>query len=245
MNRLFATLARAGKAGWALLFFMSGCAVGPNYVRPAADLAPFHNLAAVENRPATRPPPALDRWWTGFDDPELVTIVQRALDQNLDLQAALARVLQARAVAAAAGAQLLPTADLNASANAGHQSLNGPFGSIGRNFPGFTRDEHEYTLGPAASWEIDLFGGLRRGAAAAHEEADAAEAERAGVRITVTARLSGAAGGGPEPGRHRRASLEPGAGSSPGGRGRWARDRPGRGARKAGARQPAAPEDRS
>src|SRR5882672_714994 len=60
----------------------------------------------------------------------LVTVVQRALNQNLDLDAALARVRQTRAAASGAGAELLPTADLGASATFEHQSLRGEFGSV-------------------------------------------------------------------------------------------------------------------
>ena len=60
----------------------------------------------------------------------LVTLVQRALNQNLDLDAALARVRQARAAASGAGAELLPTADLGASATFEHQSLRGEFDSV-------------------------------------------------------------------------------------------------------------------
>jgi NodT family efflux transporter outer membrane factor (OMF) lipoprotein len=166
---------------------VAGCEVGPDYVAPTTDLAPFHNRRAVSARKAVSPAPQLDSWWTGFHDPMLVTVVQRALDQNLDLAAAIARVRQARAAASAAGAQLLPTVDLNASATAQRQSLEGPFGSLAKNFPGYNRDQREYTVGPAASWEIDLFGGLRRGAHAASEEAQAAEADQAGTRITVVA----------------------------------------------------------
>src|SRR5262249_8906730 len=117
----------------------------------------------------------------------VVTVVQRALGQNLDLAAALARVRQARAAASGAGAALAPTVDFDAAATYQHQSLRGPFGSISSTAPGFTRDIHEYSVGPVASWEIDLFGGLRRGAAAAQDEAQAAEAERAGTRVTVAA----------------------------------------------------------
>jgi NodT family efflux transporter outer membrane factor (OMF) lipoprotein len=110
-----------------------------------------------------------------------------ALDQNLDLAAAIARVQQARAAASAAGAQLLPTVDLDASATAQRQSLQSPLGTVAKSFPGYNRYQREYTVGPAASWEIDLFGGLRRGADAATDEAQAAEAEQAGTRITVVA----------------------------------------------------------
>src|ERR1700745_2663367 len=94
---------------------LAGCAVGPHSARATTNPAPFHNLAGVSATKPEFPAPALESWWTGFNDPMLVTVVQRALDQNLDLAAAFARVSQARAAAAAAGAQLLPTADLEAT----------------------------------------------------------------------------------------------------------------------------------
>jgi len=166
---------------------VASCTVGPDYVAPKTELAPFHNLEPVSARKTAVSTPPLDHWWTGFNDPMLVTVVQRALDQNLDLGAALARVDQARAVAAGAGARLLPTVDLNASVSAQHQSLRGPLGALGSRLSGFHRDGREYTVGPAASWELDLFGGLRRGADAADEEASAAEADHAGTRISVAA----------------------------------------------------------
>ncbi|TDV35881.1 NodT family efflux transporter outer membrane factor (OMF) lipoprotein [Paraburkholderia caballeronis] len=180
--------ARTGAAAaWMLAVALSGCAVGPDYVAPSAGLAPFHNLGAVSARRAALPAPPLDQWWTGFHDPMLVTLVQRALAQNLDVAAAFARVQQARAAASGAGAELLPSVDFGTSATAAHQSVEGPLGSLARNFPGYTRGQREYTLGPSASWEIDLFGGLRRGAQAATDEMQAAQAERAGTRITVAA----------------------------------------------------------
>ncbi|HEY0342497.1 MAG TPA: efflux transporter outer membrane subunit [Steroidobacteraceae bacterium] len=166
---------------------IAGCAVGPNYVAPATQIAPFHNLAGVEARKTELPAPALDTWWTGFNDPTLVTVIQRALAQNLDLEAAFARVQQAHAAARAAGAELLPTIDVDASGTALRQSLYSPLGSVASTYPGYSRSQREYNVGAAASWEIDLFGGLRRGRAAARYDAQAAQAEQAGTRITVVA----------------------------------------------------------
>src|SRR5215469_13358307 len=94
---------------------LAGCAVGPDYVAPKAEYAPFHNAEAVASRQTALAAPKLDSWWTGFNDPMLEKVVQRALDQNLSLQAAIARVSQARAAAQAAGAQLLPTVDAGGS----------------------------------------------------------------------------------------------------------------------------------
>src|SRR5437660_1680148 len=84
---------------------LTGCAVGPKYHRPTVELQPFHNGPSIETRTTSLPAPPLDQWWTGFRDPELTRIVKRALDDNLDLAAAMTRVQQARAAAQGAGAQ--------------------------------------------------------------------------------------------------------------------------------------------
>lgn len=165
----------------------SGCAVGPSYRRPATTLEKFHSAAAVEARPTSAPTPPLETWWNGFNDPMLSRIVQQAREQNLELAAALARVQQARAAAREAGAQLLPTVDLNGQAARIRQSLESPIGQIASHLPGFNRNESIYDAGLGATWELDLFGGLRRGKEAASAEADAAIAEQVGTRISVTA----------------------------------------------------------
>lgn len=170
-----------------LLLAMGACAVGPDYVVPELNVAPFRNRHGVSAGDGYGEPPRLDGWWTGFNDPTLVTVVQRALDQNLDLAAALARVDQSRSSAVRAGAQFFPTIDFGASSTFAHQSLRSEFGSVSSGSPGFKRDSREDVIGPSASWEIDLFGGLSRGEAAASDEAEAAEADRAGTRVTVVA----------------------------------------------------------
>jgi NodT family efflux transporter outer membrane factor (OMF) lipoprotein len=179
---------RIGRAAASLLVIaaLSGCEVGPDYHAPNTKLAPFHNLPAASGQ-ANGASPRLDRWWTGFNDPELEKVVSRALAQNLDLAAAFARVQQARAAAGGAAAELFPTVDADANATGENISENGPFGSILKEQPGFHRDQQEYTFGPMASWEIDLFGGLRRASAAARAEAEAAEADEVATRITVAA----------------------------------------------------------
>ncbi len=176
----------------ALSLFLSACAVGPNYQPPNTTLTEFHNAAAVTARATQTAAPPLDSWWTGFDDPVLDILIERALAQNLDLSASLARVQQARAAAQAAGAQLLPTLNATAQAQALRQSVNTTYGEIAQTFPGYTRDQHDYQAGLAASWEIDLAGGLRRAHEAARAEAQAAEASLAGERITVAADVADA-----------------------------------------------------
>lgn len=172
---------------------LAACAAGPDYHTPPAEMpAAYTHAAALQAREATEPAPPLDSWWRGFDDPALTRIVQRALDQNLDLAASIARVEQARAAASHAGAELLPQASLSASAARQHQSLESPLGAIGKNLPGYNRNQSLYNAGVGASWEIDVAGGLRRGAEAASAEAQAAEAEHLGVRVLVAAEAADA-----------------------------------------------------
>jgi NodT family efflux transporter outer membrane factor (OMF) lipoprotein len=167
---------------------VSGCVVGPQYKgRPATNLTDFHNSPAVQTRATDATAPPVETWWTGFRDPVLTRIVDRALAQNLDLAAAIARVDQARAVARESGAQLLPTGAATGSVTPLRQSLNSPIGAIGRDLPDYERNQTLYDADVGAQWEIDLFGGLRRGAEAARDEAEAAEAQQLGVRVSVVA----------------------------------------------------------
>jgi NodT family efflux transporter outer membrane factor (OMF) lipoprotein len=169
---------------------LAGCMVGPDYRRPELGLTPgFVSAPATTGQAATAD---LARWWTGFDDPELTRLVDRALTLNLDLAQARARVLQSRAAARAAGAALLPKADADGSAANVEQSLDSPIGQIGRHLPGYRRDYDEYGLGAAASWEVDLFGGLRRGAQAAGADALASAAEAQAVATSVAAETADA-----------------------------------------------------
>ncbi len=172
-------------AAVAPLLASSGCVVGPPYAGPPATLAPTVPGSA-------RAAAALDTWWTGFDDPALTRIVERALTQNLDLAAAVARVEMARAAAREAGARLMPEGELVASVNQLHQSLTGPIGAIAHDLPGYHRNQRTYDASVRAAWEIDLFGGLKRGAEAARDEAQAAESEHMALRVSVVAEAADA-----------------------------------------------------
>jgi NodT family efflux transporter outer membrane factor (OMF) lipoprotein len=170
--------------------FMMGCVVGPPYEGPpATQLHGFHSAPTTQQGGA---PVTLDTWWEGFDDPVLTRIVERALHQNLDLAAAIARVDQARAAARAAGARLLPAGSLESSVNQLHQSLTGPIGAIAHDLPGYERNQTLYDAGVGAGWEVDLFGGVQRGAEAARDEAQAAESEGLALRVSIVAEAADA-----------------------------------------------------
>ena len=171
---------------------LTGCAVGPKYHRPTVKLQPFHNAPSIETRTASLSAPPLDQWWAGFRDPELTRIVNRALDENLDLAAAMTRVQQARAAAQGAGARRMPSGSINASTTSLYQSTESMSGRVASHLPGYDRHQNYFDLGFIASWETDLFGGLKKGAQSATAEAQAAEALQTGTRITVAAEAADA-----------------------------------------------------
>ena len=78
------------------LLALSACAAGPDY-RPSLPSVPvaYENQAALAARNSSPSAPPLESWWTGFDDPELLSIIRRVLAQNLDVAASIARVAQA------------------------------------------------------------------------------------------------------------------------------------------------------
>ena len=189
-------IARRAVSFAALVFIASGlaaCAAGPDYRKPESAMpVAYPHAAALETLNASRQPISLDTWWDGFKDPALTRIIQRALDQNLDLAASIARVDQARAAAAHAGAQLLPEGSVGANVSKQRQSTQSALGRLASALPGYDRDKTSYSVGGSASWEIDIAGGLRRGAEAADAELEAAEAGHVGVRILVAAEAADA-----------------------------------------------------
>ena len=159
---------------------LAGCTVGPDYHRPELSLTPAFISGAIMT-------PAADaHWWTSFGDALLDRVVERALAQNLDIAAAAARVDQARGAAQAAGAALLPSADATGSAEETSTSRRTPFGAASEQL-GFSRDYALYQAGAQASWEIDLFGGLRRGREAARAEFAGSQAEADAIRLSIAA----------------------------------------------------------
>jgi NodT family efflux transporter outer membrane factor (OMF) lipoprotein len=165
----------------------SGCAVGPDYRRPDAPVAD-HYLG--QPAAAQAPAPGLAAWWNGFGDPLLARYVALALDRNLDLAQAAARLAQARAGLDAAGAALLPSGTVTGSATRAYQSVETPLGRVAGATPGYERWGNAYEATAAASWEIDVFGSLRRGREAAHADYQAARADVVAARLAVAAQTA-------------------------------------------------------
>ena len=169
---------------------LAGCAVGPDYQRPANPLPErYLGLGAVEQRQAAASADLIE-WWRGFGDPLLARYVTAALEQNLDLAQASARVAQARAGVGAATAALLPSGNVSGQAARARQSVETPMGQMASAQPGFDRYGSSYEVDLGAAWELDLFGGLRRGREAALADYQASEAGAAATRLAVAAQTA-------------------------------------------------------
>jgi len=169
---------------------LTGCAVGPDYVAPTMPMpARYMGEAALTQRHATASAD-LATWWTGFGDPQLNRYIALALAQNLDLAQASARVMQVRAGLGMANAALLPSGNVSGQAARAEQSLETPLGQVLNSTPAYNRYGNAYEADLGASWELDLFGGLRREREAALAEYQASEAGVMATRLAVAAQTA-------------------------------------------------------
>ena len=169
---------------------LTGCAVGPDYKRPEIALSsPFLGQKDVDHRQAQNNVD-LKIWWAAFDDPLLTRFVSLALEQNLDIAQAAARVTQSRASLGYANAALLPAGNASISAARAYQSVETPLGQVLNARPGFDRAGSAYEANLGASWEIDVFGGLRRAREAARAEYEASEAGAVATGLAVAAQTA-------------------------------------------------------
>lgn len=145
--------------------------------------------SALLSRSVSRPT-SFAVWWEGFNDPLLSKFVTDALSQNLDLAQATARMTQSRAGLGAASAALLPSANVSGQAARAYQSDETPLGQILSSRPDYNRYGNSYEADLNAGWEIDLFGGLRRGREAALADYQASEAGVAATRLAVAAQTA-------------------------------------------------------
>jgi multidrug efflux system outer membrane protein len=161
----------------ALALGLSGCLVGPNYHRPATNLptqfpgAPADGAESIANK----------KWFDLFQDATLKQLVTTALEKNFDVRIAAERVIEARSQYGITHANLFPSLDAQASYTASHSSSIGSFP-----FPPGTPVAFAYTqAGLQLSWEIDLWGRLRRLSEAAKAQYLASEEARHGVIISL------------------------------------------------------------
>ncbi len=162
----------------AALLLLAGCAVGPNYRTPQVNVP-------AQWAGATNSAPPVVQWWTTFNDPVLNSLIERAVKSNYDLRVAAARVRAARAVRGAAVSDLGPHGDSSASYHRDH-----PSAESGNNPPNGRVERDLWVTGFDASWEIDIFGGVRRRIEAATADWQATEDGRRAVLVTVLAEVA-------------------------------------------------------
>lgn len=155
---------------------LAGCAVGPDYQPPQADV-PMQWSAAADTRALDRA--VLAEWWRQFRDPLLDSLVADAFAANRDLATARAQLREARARRSLAGAQLGPTVDASVSGSRSTSSEQAGSGA--------TREL--YSAGFDANWEVDVFGGLRRGVEAAAADVGASEESLRDTRVSLAAEV--------------------------------------------------------
>jgi len=160
----------------------AGCAVGPDYVAPQI-LAPQAWHGEVRGGATAQPtdPQVLASWWTTLKDPILTRLIDRAVQGNLDLKKAQARVREARARRGINQADLFPTLNATGSGTYGRGSANV---STDRGSVEISARE-SYSVGLDASWELDVFGGVRRSVEAATADLQASGEDLRNVLVSL------------------------------------------------------------
>jgi NodT family efflux transporter outer membrane factor (OMF) lipoprotein len=167
-----------------LTSLLAACAVGPDYQRPAMP-APAHFARAEPNPGGASAAPAADsEFWRSFNDPALSALIERALAANNDLSVALAHYDSGNALLRQAGFDRYPT--ITASAQAGHQRV-----SQDEDF-GYPRSADIYGASAHASWELDLFGRVRRDIEAQRAETAARSGDLQALQISIVAEVANA-----------------------------------------------------
>lgn len=165
----------------ALAVLLSGCAVGPDYLRPANWLpAAFKEAPTAVTETKTDNPAIVQQWWTLFNDTILNELVDLALRQNADLRSAVARVEQADAAAREAGASLFPNVDAQAAGSNTHLSEKTATWSV--NSPEVLRARSAVL---SLSYELDVWGRVRRSNEAARASLLASQYGRDSIRLSV------------------------------------------------------------
>jgi NodT family efflux transporter outer membrane factor (OMF) lipoprotein len=187
---------------------LAGCSVGPDFTPPTADTpaawSPGSNTAGAK---VSQAEPDSAAWWTNFNDPELTSLIARARDANPNVQQAELRIQEARAQLKVVDARNLPTASFDSSYARTYLSPNGSLslfgggggetatqaasGGIPATVVPFKLPPFDlFQTGFDASWEIDLFGRVRRAEESAGAQAQALVEDRDDALVSVYAEIA-------------------------------------------------------
>jgi multidrug efflux system outer membrane protein len=169
--------------GWMAILALAGCAVGPNYKRPAVNApAGFRDATDQVSTNSLADAP----WWGVFKDPVLQDLIHVALTNNYDLRITLTRLDQARAIQAQARSQLMPQVGYVGEANRGKNEY------LGLPVPNGGRTDNSFLAGLGAVWELDLWGRVRRMSEAARANFMATQEGRRAVMVSLVSGIAAA-----------------------------------------------------
>jgi outer membrane protein, multidrug efflux system len=164
-----------------MIAMLAGCTLGPDYRRPTIT-APATFQYETKDAAATADTP----WWKQFEDPVLEQLIDEALKHNTNVQIAAANVEQAAALLTQTRSQLFPTLGYGVGAQR-ERTREPAFASLIPNYP---NPASAYQAALQASWEIDLWGRIRRQSEAAYANVLATDEARRGVILTLVAQVA-------------------------------------------------------
>ena len=180
----------AGRWRLILLAPLAACTVGPDYAPPRAETPATWADHGGRVDPAADPDP---RWWTGLGDPLLGSLEERAIAGNLDLKRAVSRILENRAQVQVARAAGLPSLQGSGGYTRENLGLKGALAEAHVDQPALAPLAAPFDLFQAgfdASWELDLFGRVRRSVEQAKAEEEAAEGGRDDALVSLEAEVA-------------------------------------------------------
>ncbi|HMG90286.1 MAG TPA: efflux transporter outer membrane subunit [Chryseolinea sp.] len=161
-----------------IVLIVAGCAVGPKYSRPNTKKPEAYTQAAVRTDSITNM-----KWWDVYQDTVLQSLIRTAIDQNLDLKIAIARMEESKAILGFNKANLYPFLDYSARARATDFRSTSTEANVA--FP-----SNSFALLGNVSWEIDLWGKLRHANRAAYAELMASEENQKSLYISMVAQVA-------------------------------------------------------
>jgi len=167
-----------------LTFSISGCKVGPDYVRPEYEVPDQWHQTAVkglEDGSAN-----LQTWWTVFGDPVLENLIEQAQAENLELQIAYVRVMEARALRGIASGEYWPTVDAAGFYSRNRVSENG----LTAPAVGSPDQMNLHSTGVDSSWEIDVFGRISRSVESAQASIEASVEDYRDVLVSLYSQVA-------------------------------------------------------
>jgi len=186
------------------LLCVSACPVGPDYRRPALEIPTQFKEGADWERARSNARGAIaSQWWSSYNDAQLSAYIEQSLDANPSIAAAEAAYRGAKAIVAADNAALYPSLDANVSATRGRRSSGLSSSAIGGNLTNVGTSaatststssaagvRNQFSALLNASWEVDVWGQIRRQIESGRENARATDAQLAGQRLSIAASVA-------------------------------------------------------